>query len=1758
MTSLKRSQTERSVGGSVPASDEFYTRRLRLPNGGAPPPRSESTHLSGCTPGVPKMGVRARVADWPPRKDGGSSGGSGGGGGGGSGGGGGGGSGTGSSSGSGSGSSGGSGGSGGGGSGGSGSVWHITVETESPTATQSSQSNLSAKLGHLISPQDSSMLRNIQNTLKNKMHSKGKDNRFLSPDGYLGSPRKGMRRIRQRSNSDITISELDGDGNEGWSFSGWTPMHREYGSTSSIDKHGVSGESFFDMLKAYQTDAPDQRSPAPEKLSELLTVAHKQTALDLPDGPLGPPRGSPASRLKEREKHLKRRSKSETGGESIFRKLRSVKVEGDSSRAGSDAEDGKSDDAGPPPKPWVCQKGFAHYDVQSILFDLNEAVQSRQSAVKRKNTTTGASAAAAASASTSSSLSSTQSGQYGSPCGSQEELNVKDGPSLDSGDDKSNDLVLSCPCFRNEIGGEGERNISPSKQGSIGSGSSSSSRDEDGSPEVPPNTHFSNAGVAVLEAPKDGKSIHHERGKNNIVEHVDLGSYYYRKYFYLREHWNYLGVDETLGPVAVSLRREKLEDHKDHGPQYNYRVIFRTSELTTLRGSIMEDSVPSTSKHGLARGLPLKEVLEYLVPELNAHCLRLALNTPKVTEQLMKLDEQGLSFQLKVGVMYCLAGQSSEEEMYNNEAAGPALEEFLQLLGERVRLKGFTKYRAQLDTKTDSTGTHSLYTSYKDYEIMFHVSTMLPYTPNNKQQLLRKRHIGNDIVTIVFQEPGAKAFSPKNIRSHFQHVFVVVQVHNPCSDNTCYSVAVARSRDVPAFGPPIPEDVKFPKSTVFRDFLLAKVINAENAAHKSDKFRAMATRTRQEYLRDLAERHVTSTPIDPSGKFPFISLAHKRKEKSRPYPGAELRSPGAVTWPVYAEDHGAGGELEALLGISNDFLILVDPEAKAVVFNCAVRDVIGWTMGSPASMKIFYERGENISLRSINNNTEDFREVVKRLEHLTKGCETSEMTLRRNGLGQLGFHVNYEGIVAEVEPYGYAWQAGLRQGSRLVEICKVAVATLSHEQMIDLLRTSVTVKVVIIPPHEDSTPRRGCSELYRMPVGEYKGSCDSGSFEYKFPFRSNNNKWQRTSSSPQQSLTASPQSHTGTPNRAVSLGASMGKTLSAERPERAAAIPRSVSSDGRPLDSKRFGPNRHSPLPPERQMMGEGGSSGKSTPSWPRVDDSDRASADAPVSKSGPSYSGGPRIQRQEQVIHLSPKKSSQSEGPCSHSSSNTLSSTASSGGHSDEKWYDLGGGGPGDGGDSEPNGLGGGGYLQGASADSGIDATSYAPHGSSSSLLAVGAPAPRERSASPWHGPPEGGRRVLERSPPAAESPVSPAEVPTTRSPPTHLLVRDGSSYSLSEMASHSSSRHSVSPAVLSSSHSSPRDESPSATSPSSSQSSVSPGPKSFYPRQGATSKYLIGWRKPGSTINSVDFGDTRKRPQGEGPDSGPPQSRPSLRDLHSPQPHGKSTVEEDLKKLITLEAPRGHRHEDKSMSSSGSSGTGRRSLHRTLSDESIYRGQRLPSLGDPVLEQAVASDLLFSCSTLPRSPTTRGAPLRRPSYKLGIKMHGDLTASDTSLADLHERQRHPSPDLGLMPLPDTDTDSGLDWTHLVDAANAFEGEGRPPRIQRGFMFSSQDISHRGESSVSSQQLDLQPVPHTRLSPSEIPVGFAGKISQLEGLVKMLQEDLKKEREEKLKLQAQIKRLWEDNQRLQEESQNSAAKLKKFTEWVFNTIDLN
>lgn len=54
-------------------------------------------------------------------------------------------------------------------------------------------------------------------------------------------------------------------------------------------------------------------------------------------------------------------------------------------------------------------------------------------------------------------------------------------------------------------------------------------------------------------------------------------------------------------------------------------------------------------------------------------------------------------------------------------------------------------------------------------------------------QLQRKRHIGNDIVAAVFQED-ATPFVPDMIASNFLHAYILVQVENPGTDDTTYKV----------------------------------------------------------------------------------------------------------------------------------------------------------------------------------------------------------------------------------------------------------------------------------------------------------------------------------------------------------------------------------------------------------------------------------------------------------------------------------------------------------------------------------------------------------------------------------------------------------------------------------------------------------------------------------------------------------------------------------------------------------------------------------------------------------------------------------------------------------------------------------------------------------------------------------------------------------------------------------------------------------
>ncbi|XP_037674819.1 signal-induced proliferation-associated 1-like protein 3 isoform X3 [Choloepus didactylus] len=1726
-----------------PHTGDYTSMGFWVQNGGMPQPVGESpaaatTRPSPTTPAMPKMGVRARVADWPPKRE-------------------------------------------------------ALREQNNPSPSQDVDSTKAAKASHSTrsiqngQPPASTPASSGPRAFHRLSRRRSKDVEFQ--DGWPRSPGRAFLPLRHRSSSEITLSECDVEDTgepRGGRHGGVLPLFREYGSTSSIDVQGVPEQSFFDILNEFRSEQPEPRGS--QNLTEFLQAdpssllaggSRSGAKGDFRNGQTTKDSLLPLQPMKEKEKARKKPVRVLGGGDtvdsSIFRKLRSNKLEGEAGRSTGEAEEGRS----PPEasRPWVCQKSFAHFDVQSMLFDLNEAAANRVSVAQRRNTTTGASAASAAS--TLASLTASRAHNLGGldpAFTSTEDLNCKENLEQDLGDDNSNELLLSCPHFRNEIGGEWERNVSFSRAsvGSPGSG--------DGRLTEPTLSAFrTNASISVLEVPKEQQRTQ-SRPRQYSIEHVDLGARYYQDYFVGKEHVNYFGVDEKLGPVAVSIKREKLEDHKDHGPQYQYRIIFRTHELITLRGSILEDATPTATKHGTGRGLPLKDALEYIIPELNIHCLRLALNTPKVTEQLLKLDEQGLCRKHKVGILYCKAGQSSEEEMYNNEEAGPAFEDFLSLIGEKVCLKGFTKYAAQLDVKTDSTGTHSLYTTYQDYEIMFHVSTLLPYTPNNRQQ-----------------EPGALPFTPKNIRSHFQHVFIVVRVHSPCTDNICYSMAVTRSKDAPPFGPPIPSGTTFRKSDVFRDFLLAKVINAENAAHKSDKFHTMATRTRQEYLKDLAENCVSNTPIDSTGKFNLISLTSKKKEKTKARVGAEQHSTGAIAWRVAAQDYAQGVEIDCILGISNEFVVLLDLRTKEVVFNCYCGDVIGWTPDS-TTLKIFYGRGDHVFLRATEGSVEDIREIVQRLKVMTNGWETVDMTLRRNGLGQLGFHVKYDGTVAEVEDYGFAWQAGLRQGSRLVEICKVAVVTLTHDQMIDLLRTSVTVKVVIIPPFDDGTPRRGWPDSYDMNTSEPKAEPESVTPGGRPPYRSNA-PWQWSGPASHNSQPASKWASPTTPGHAQSLS---------RPPKQTPAVP---FRESQPLHSKRpvsfpETPYTASPagadrVPPYRQPSGSFSTPGSA--SYARYKPSPERYAAAPHPllsfdphfshdgmSSGDSSSGGltsqestMERQRPEPLWHVpaqarlsamagssgskhtsrqdpagkdSPHRHSKGEPQySSHSSSNTLSSNASSS-HSDDRWFD-----PLDSLEPEQDPL-----SKGGSSDSGIDTTLYTS--SPSCMPLAKAPRPAKPHKTPGSmGLCGGGREAAGRSHHTdRRREVSPAPVVAGQSKsyrpklyssgsstPTGLA---GGSRDPPRQPSDMGSRAGYPAQVYKTASAEPARPSQLAQSnPFQLSTSV---PKSFFSKQPVRNKHPAGWKRTDEPPpRPLHFTDPKKQVDSSTKNVfGQPRLRASLRDLRSPRKNYKSTIEDDLKKLIIMDSLGPEQERDSGQSP-------QKSLQRTLSDESLCSGRREPSFANPAsLEPGLPSDVLFTStcafpsSTLPArrqhqhpqsQPPGGGGPSTIPATGNGFpEKKSAISASELSLADGRDRPLR-CLDPGMMPLPDTA--AGLEWSSLVNAAKAYEVQRAVSLFSLNDPALSPDIAPAHSPVHSHLSLERGP-PTPRTTPTmseEPPLDLTGKVYQLEVMLKQLHTDLQKEKQDKVVLQSEVASLRQNNQRLQEESQAASEQLRKFAE---------
>ena len=113
-------------------------------------------------------------------------------------------------------------------------------------------------------------------------------------------------------------------------------------------------------------------------------------------------------------------------------------------------------------------------------------------------------------------------------------------------------------------------------------------------------------------------------------------------------------------------------------------------------------------------------------------------------------------------MLYQKSKQSSESEIFGNIGHCEKFEHFL------------TQNLGHSHPYDDSIGF--IKRAYRDFSLKFYVSTLLPHSTTNSQQLARKARIGNCCVSIVFQAAEDNTvFSPEIITSQFLHVYVVVQ-----------------------------------------------------------------------------------------------------------------------------------------------------------------------------------------------------------------------------------------------------------------------------------------------------------------------------------------------------------------------------------------------------------------------------------------------------------------------------------------------------------------------------------------------------------------------------------------------------------------------------------------------------------------------------------------------------------------------------------------------------------------------------------------------------------------------------------------------------------------------------------------------------------------------------------------------------------------------------------------------------------------------
>ncbi|KAI9018101.1 hypothetical protein CLU79DRAFT_761716 [Phycomyces nitens] len=272
---------------------------------------------------------------------------------------------------------------------------------------------------------------------------------------------------------------------------------------------------------------------------------------------------------------------------------------------------------------------------------------------------------------------------------------------------------------------------------------------------------------------------------------------------------------KTLGDNGSTSSRPP---HADKEP-----VLFQ-SEAEERRGLMIKEimSDPQSSSHPVNNLRKADQLLDpglvylqlYNYPDIT----RLVEAPPPLPDDdatlrtLATLDRIPVVDFHKVGVLYVGPGQNHEVDILANTIGSPDYIKFLHGLGTIERLRGKAGNTGGLDREMDIDGRHAYFWKDDVTEMIFHVATMMPTNLERDPQCsAKKRHIGNDYVSIVYNDSGAD-YAFNTLPGQFNFVNIVVSPHSISTEtmatqalwgaeNSFFRVELQRRPDMPDIGP---------------------------------------------------------------------------------------------------------------------------------------------------------------------------------------------------------------------------------------------------------------------------------------------------------------------------------------------------------------------------------------------------------------------------------------------------------------------------------------------------------------------------------------------------------------------------------------------------------------------------------------------------------------------------------------------------------------------------------------------------------------------------------------------------------------------------------------------------------------------------------------------------------------------------------------------------------------------------------------------